>query len=187
MSSGDPARLLSDRPMFKLYAAEQHLDNLKSLQAEHGSLVAASVRMQAEMDLDCFLSQVTGAVDSLLVQINERLDLNIPVSQVDFNRVQSELSAKTKNFDLLAGLDAARQYGNWYWTLCELKNHSVHRSFASILVEEGHPARLYLKKNPREQYSVRMDMELIPYLEQSLSRVEQLIDQIRSREPLLRS
>lgn len=186
MSSGDSARLLSDRPMFRLYAAEQHLENLKSLEAEHGSLVAASVRMQAEMDLDCFLSQVTGAVDSLLVQINERLDLNIPVSQVDFNRVQSELSAKTKNFDLLAGLDAARQYGNWYWTLCELKNHSIHRSFASMLVEEA--ARVYLKRNPREpDRSVRMDMELIPYLEQSLSRVEQLIDQIRSREPLLRS
>ena len=61
------------------------------------------------MEADCFLSQLVGAVDSLLFQINDRLDLGIPTDRVNFSDVQSALSAKTKKIDLLSPLDRAKQ------------------------------------------------------------------------------
>ena len=87
------------------------------------------------MEIDCFLSQVVGAVDSLLYLINSRLDLGVRENHVTFQDVQSALSAKTKQIGLLAELDQARQSGNWYSLLSELRNQSMHNSFLKKMVE----------------------------------------------------
>src|SRR5919112_1153370 len=126
---GHIKRLLNDRVEFKLYAAERHLNRLKEIENAYGDIAKDNVRIEVEMEVDCFLSQLVGAVDSLLFQINERLDLGIPTDRVNFADVQSALSAKTKKIDLLSPLDRARQYGNWYYMLSELRNHLVHRTF----------------------------------------------------------
>jgi hypothetical protein len=178
---------LSDRPSFKLYAAAQHLNNLKSLEVKHESLVATRARLKVEMEIDCFLTQIVGAVDSILVRINEKLELGIPINRADFDHVKSALSAKTKKIDLLSDLDKAREYSNWYWQLNESRNHSLHRALIPKFVAVGpHPIRVYFKKDPRNpDTSPPMELEIIPYLEQCLTNVEQLIDRIRSNEPLL--
>jgi hypothetical protein len=180
------SRFLSDRPKFKLYAAAQHLNNLKSIEARHESLVAPKARIPAEMEIDSFLDQMLGAVQSLFIQINEKLDLGITVDQLDFGRMQSALSAKTKKIGLLSDLDRARQHGSWYWHLVELRNCSMRESFSRIVVEGPDSATIYFKKDPRDpDGSLAMDIEVIPYLEQCLSSMEQLIDRIRSSDPML--
>jgi hypothetical protein len=180
------SRFLSDRPKFRLYAAAQHLANLKSIRARHEGLLAPKARIPAEMEIDSFLDQIVGAVHSLFVQIDEKLDLGITVDQLDFGRVQSALSAKTKKIGLLSDLDRARQQGSWYWHLVELRNCSMRTSFSKILVEGPDPAIIYFKTDPRDpEGSSAMDLEVIPYLEQCLSSMEQLIDRIRSSDPML--
>ncbi len=178
---------LSDRPQFKLYSAGRHLSNLKSLEQKYGSIVAIQARLQVEMEIDCFLAEITGAVDSLLVQISQKFDLGLDVNQADFERVQSGLSSRTKKIDLLAELDAARQHGNWYWQIIELQNYSL---FASLMSKSaiGHSSSWsHFRKDPRNpDFSSPMDLDVIPYLEQCLSRTEELIERIRSREPILR-
>src|SRR5918911_5369876 len=98
---GHIKRLLNDRVEFKLYSAEQHLNRLKEIENVYGDIAKYNARIEVEMEVDCFLSQLVGAVDSLLFQINDRLQLGVPTDLVNFANVQSALSAKTKNIDLL--------------------------------------------------------------------------------------
>lgn len=190
---GHIKRLLNDRVEFKLYAAEQHLNRLKEIENAYGDIAKDNARIEVEMEVDCFLSQLVGAVDSLLFQINDRLDLGIPTDRVNFANVQSALSAKTKKIDLLSPLDRARQQGNWYYMLSELRNQLVHRTFLKkvISIHDFPPKPRQVRflnvlrefeGNPSDNV---MDMEVIQYLEKSLQQVRELIFSIRASEPLL--
>ena len=192
---GHIKRLLDDRVEFKLYAAEQHLNRLKEIENTYGDIAKDNARIEVEMEVDCFLSQLVGAVDSMLFQINDRLDLGIPTDRVDFTNVQSALSAKTKKIDLLSPLDRARQHGNWYYILSELRNQLVHKTFLKKVIPPIHD----FQPRPRQvrflnilgefegnnSFDHVMDMEVIQYLEKSLQQVRDLIFSIRTSEPLL--
>ena len=186
-------RLLNDRVEFKLYAAEQHLNRLKEIENAYGDIAKDNARIEVEMEADCFLSQLVGAVDSLLFQINDRLDLGIPTDRVNFSDVQSALSAKTKKIDLLSPLDRARQHGNWYYMLSELRNQLVYRTFLKKAIPEHafpqKPRQVRFLNVLREfegnPFGHIMDMEIIQYLEKILHQVRELIFSIRGSEPLL--
>lgn len=186
-------RLLNDRVEFKLYAAEQHLNRLKEIENAYGDIAKDNARIEVEMEADCFLSQLVGAVDSLLFQINDRLDLGIPSDRVNFSDVQSALSAKTKKIDLLSPLDRARQHGNWYYMLSELRDQLVYRTFLKKAIPEHafpqKPRQVRFLNVLREfegnPFGHIMDMEIIQYLEKILHQVRELIFSIRGSEPLL--
>jgi hypothetical protein len=192
---GNIKRLLNDRVEFKLYAAEQHLNRLIEIENAYGDIAKENARIEVEMEVDCFLSQLIGAVDSLLFQINDRLELGIPPDRVNVANVQSALSAKTKKIDLLSPLDRARQHGNWYYMLNELRNQLVYKTFLKkviIPVDDLAPKPRQVRflnvlrelegNNPFDKV---MDMEVIQYLEKSLQQVRELIFSIRASEPLL--
>jgi hypothetical protein len=189
---GNIKRLLNDRVEFKLYAAEQHLNRLKEIENAYGDIAKDKARIEVEMEVDCFLSQLVGAVDSLLFQINDRLDLGIPTDRVNFANVQSALSAKTKKIDLLSPLDGARQHGNWYYMLSELRNQLVYRTFLKkVIPEHAFPQKArqvrflnVLREFEGNPFYHIMDMEIIQYLEKSLQQVRELIFSIRGSEPL---
>ena len=191
---GHIKRLLNDRVEFKLYAAEQHLNRLKEIENAYGDIAKYNARIEVEMEVDCFLSQLIGAVESLLFQINDRLDLGIPAEHVNFANIQSALSSKTKKIDLLSPLDRARQQGNWYYMLSELRYHLVHRTFLNkVLSVHDLPLKprqirfLNILREFAEGHSFDhvMDMEIIQFLEKSMHQVRELIFSIRSDEPLL--
>ncbi len=191
---GSIKRLLNDRVEFKLYAAEQHLNRLIEIENAYGDIAKYNARIEVEMEVDCFLSQLVGAVDSLLFQINDRLDLGVSPNHVNFANVQSALSAKTKKIDLLSPLDKARQHGNWYFMLSELRNQLVHKTFLRnvIPIQDVQPKprqlrflnvlREFAGNDPSEPV---MDMEVTRYLEKGLQQVRELIFSIRASEPLL--
>jgi hypothetical protein len=187
-------RLLNDRVEFKLYAAEQHLNRLKEIENAYGDIAKDNARIEVEMEVDCFLSQLVGAVDSLLFQINERLDLELPTDRVNFADVQRALSAKTKKIDLLSPLDRARQQGNWYYMLSELRSQLVHRTFLKKVISVHNlppkPRQVRFLNIQREfeggnPFDRVMDMEIIQYLEKNLQQVRELIFSIRASEPSL--
>ncbi|HKH86689.1 MAG TPA: hypothetical protein VKA40_09075 [Nitrososphaera sp.] len=187
-------RLLNDRVEFKLYAAEQHLNRLKEIENAYGDIAKDNARIEVEMEVDCFLSHLVGAVDSLLFQINERLDLELPTDRVNFADVQSALSAKTKKIDLLSPLDRARQQGNWYYMLSELRSQLVHRTFLKKVISvhdlPPKPRQVRFLNIQREfeggnPFDRVMDMEVIQYLEKNLQQVRELIFSIRTSEPSL--
>ena len=89
LSDSKTNALLSDRIAFKLFAAEQHLINLKSHDSRDG--IITKNRVYAEMEIDCFFGQIIGAIDSLLFKINERFNLNIPPNKIDLDSVYQQL------------------------------------------------------------------------------------------------
>jgi hypothetical protein len=163
----------ADRISFKLHACRGHLSNLKDIELRYNNLALNDIRMSAEMEIDSFLCQMIGTVDSLLFRINDAFSLMIPHDRIEIDKIQSALSAETKSIDLLNDLDMANQYGYWYWTIKQLRNYSLGDSLIS---EQGFEALAnYTKTN----------MKIIPYFEQSLQNLEELIDSIRKREPKL--
>ncbi|MDQ3836873.1 MAG: hypothetical protein M3270_08070 [Thermoproteota archaeon] len=187
-------RLLNDRIEFKLYSAEQHLNRLKEIENVYGDIGRYSARIEVEMEVDCFLSQLVGAVDSLLFEINNKLDLGIPSGQINFANVQSALNAKTKIIDLLFPLDKARQEGMWFFTLSEMRNQLIHGNFLRKVIPANDAQQelsqvpfLNLKREFQQDKPLDhdMDMDLIKYLERSLEQVRELIFSIRSAQPLL--
>jgi hypothetical protein len=191
---GHIKRLLDDRVEFKLYASEQHLNRLKEIENAYGDIAKYNARIEVETEVDCFLSQVIGAVESLLFQINDRLDLGIPAEQVNFANIQSALSSKTKKIDLLSPLDRSRQQGNWYYMLSELRYHLVQGTFLNNVLSAHDlppkPRQIRFLNILREfaegnSFDHVMDMEVIQFLEKSLHQVREIIFSIRAEEPLL--
>jgi hypothetical protein len=173
LSTEDFLNLQTDRIRFKLHACIQHLRNLKDIELKYNDLTSNNVRMSAEMEIDSFLYQMIGTVDSLLFKINDKFGLMIPSDRIEIDKIQSALSAETKSIDLLNDLDKANQYGNWYWTIKQLRNYSLGNSLISQ--EAFEVLAKYTKTN----------MKIIPYFEQSLDYLEKLIESIRKREPKL--
>ena len=83
------------------------------------------IRMSAEIEIDSFLYQNIGTVDSLLFRINDRFGLMILPDRIEIDKIQSALSAETKSIDLLNDLDMASQYGNWYWMIKQFRKYSI--------------------------------------------------------------
>ena len=139
----------------------------------YNDLTLNDIRMSAEMQIDSFIYQMIGTVDSLLFKINDTFGLMVPSDRIEIDKIQSALSAETKSIDLLNDLDNANQYGNWYWTIKQLRNYSLGNSLIST--EAFEVLANYTKTN----------MKIIPYFEQSLEYLEKLIESIRKREPKL--
>jgi hypothetical protein len=140
---------------------------------KYNDLTLSDVRMSVEMEIDSFLYQMIGTVDSLLFKINDKFDLMIPSDRIEIDKIQSALSAETKSIDLLNDLDKANQYGNWYWTIKQLRNYSLGNSLIS-------PQAFEVLSN-----YTKTNMKIIPYFEQSLEYLERLVESIRKREPKL--
>ena len=139
----------------------------------YNDLALNDIRMSVEMEIDSFLCQMIGTVDSLLFRINDTFSLMISSDRIEIDKIQSALSAETKSIDLLNDLDSANQHGNWYWTIRQLRNYSLGNSLISQ--EAFEVLANYTKTN----------MKIIPYFEQSLEYLERLIEGIRKREPKL--
>ena len=179
-SDGDSlSKFLSDRVGFKLYACQRHLKNLKNIESKYGNLASANVRLGAEIEVDCLLLQMIGTVDSLLIEINDKLELGISIDKVEIVAVLSGLLAKTKKIELLEDLDNASQYGNWYWLVQQLRNYSFH---SSLILIPANSTRLYLPRMPTSSVNGSTSIELIRYLEQSLNKLKKLIENIRMKE-----
>ena len=105
--------------------------NLKDIEFKYNDLTSNDVRMTVEMEIDSILYQMIGTVDSLLSKINDTFALMVLSDRIEIDKIQSALSAETKSIDLLNDLDKANQYGNWYWTIKQLRNYSLGNSLVS--------------------------------------------------------
>jgi hypothetical protein len=121
------SNLLLDRVEFKIFAAEKHLNNLKELELNFPNMEKIDVAIQMELEIDCFLAQLLGSLDCLLLLINTRLELGIASGKVDIATIQSALNARTKNIGLLTDLHQASEHNSWLWILKEFRNQTMQR------------------------------------------------------------
>src|SRR5215813_10847536 len=129
MMTPDLPFLQSDRTIFKLYACEQHLRNIKNIKSKYGNLLSKDARLSAELEIDSLLSQMIGTFDCLLFRIVDKFQLSgIPIDKMELGKVVSALSAESKGIELARELQKANQEGNWYWSIKDLQNKSLYTS-----------------------------------------------------------
>jgi hypothetical protein len=156
--------LESDRIIFKLFACEEHLNNIKKIKLHHGDLLSKDARVSAEMEIDSLISQIIGTVDSLLFRIIDKFQLTgIRKNRIEIPTVISGLSAESKGVELAKELQDANLLGNWYWKIEDLRNYSLS---GSLLSPEA-------------------SLDVIPYFEQTLVQLKEFIKNIITKEPLL--
>lgn len=101
MTTPDPPFLESDRIIFKLFACEEHLKNIKKIKLQHGDLLSKDARVSAEMEIDSLISQIIGTVDSLLFRIIDKFQLTgIRKNRIEMPTVISGLSAESKGVEI---------------------------------------------------------------------------------------
>ena len=93
MATEDFLNFQEDRISFKLHACRQHLSNLKKIELRYNDIASNDIRMTVEMEIDSFLCQMIGTVDSLLSIINDTFTLMIPPDRIEIDKIQSALSA----------------------------------------------------------------------------------------------
>lgn len=207
LTESDALKLLDDRVKFKVYVAEQELSNLKELEKNGWGISSAAVpRVMWEMKIECLLAQLVGAVDALLIRINDKLGLGLKDFQVNssptrMKEINQRLNSLGKS-NLLIPLNDAQDPGEntknppkdpgWLWILKDLRNQGMHRKLINIhtvasIHEHINTAkswsdknRVYLIMNPQTT------LEIIPYLEDSIMKTRDLAATIIGSEPLLK-
>ena len=166
MTTPDLPFLQSDRIIFKLFACEEHLKNIKNIKSQYGDLLSKDARVRAEMEIDSLIAQMIGTVDSLLFRINDRFQLTgIQSDRIEIPRVISGLSAQSDGIELAKKLQDANLLGGSYWRFKELRNYSLSGSLLSA----------------------EASLDVIPYFEQTLVQLKEFIKNIITNEPKLQT
>ena len=189
MASKFNSNLLLDRVEFKLFAAEKHLNNLKEFELNFPNIEKNDVAIQMELEIDCFLAQLLGSLDCLLLLINTRLELGIDSGKVDIATIQSALNSRTKNISLLTDLHQASQHNSWLWILKEFRNQTMQRP--SIEVQDTLFEHMTTSKKEGLRMSIRtsdkyINKNTIRFFQQSVNRVKEMVNSIRMKEPMLK-
>jgi hypothetical protein len=164
MPAPDLPFLQSDRIIFKLYACEQHLKNIKKIKSKYGDLLSNDCRISAELGVIAWILQMIDTFDCLLFRIIDKFQLSgIPIDKIELNKVVNVLSAESQKVELANELDRANHEGNWYWKVKRLRNNSLH---ASLLLPDA-------------------SLDVIPYFEQTLVQLKEFMKNINMKEPAL--
>jgi hypothetical protein len=174
--------LLENRIEFKFYAAEKHLQLLSDMEAKGEGPNNSVGRLNWELEIEELLFHLIGAMDCLLLRINERLKLGLEVRKVTAINVCKKLRLKKRN-DLIKELwDLVNPHNpvhSWLKILTDLRNTGTHRSIINVSFAGG-DTRITFIEDPKS------DLEIIPYLDDRIQRMRDLIDNIIRKEPLLR-
>ena len=181
MSSTTVKGLLENRIEFNFYGAEKHLHLLSDMEAKGESPNKSVGRLNWELEIEELLFHLIGALDCLLLRINERLNLGLENRKVNAINVCKKLRLKKRN-DLIKELwDLVNPHNpvhSWLKILTDLRNTGTHRSIINLSFAGG-DTRITFVEDPKS------DLEIIPYLDDRIQRMRDLIDTIISREPLL--
>ena len=174
-------KLLEDRIEFKFYAAEKHLQILSDMEAKGETPNNSQGRLNWEIEIEELLFHLIGAMDYLLLRINERLNLKLESRKVTAINVCKKLRLKKRN-DLIKELwdlsNPRNPVRSRLKILTDLRNTGTHRSIINVSFA-GDNTRITFVEDPKS------DLEIIPYLDDRIQKMRDLIDTIISREPLL--
>lgn len=174
--------LLENRIEFRFYAAEKHLQALTDMQAKGETPNNSVGRLNWELEIEELLFHLVGAMDCLLVRINERLNLGLENRKVNAINVCKKLRLKKRN-DLMKELwyllNPHNRVRSWLKILTDLRNTGMHRSIINISFAGG-SMNITFVEDPQA------DSDIIPYLDDHIQRMRDLIDNIIRKEPLLR-
>ena len=175
-------KLLEDRIELKFYAAEKHLQILSDMEAKGETPNNSQGRLNWEIEIEELLFHLIGAMDYLLVRINEKLNLKLETRQVTAINVCKKLRLKKRN-DLIKELwdlsNPRNPVRSWLKILIDVTNTGTHRSIINVSFAGGN-TRITFVEDPKTE------LEIIPYLDDRIQRMRDLIDNIIRKDPSLR-
>jgi hypothetical protein len=175
-------KLLEDRIEFKFYAAEKHLQILSDMEAKGETPNNSQGRLNWEIEIEELLFHLMSAMDYLLVRINERLNLKLETRKVTAINVCKKLRLKKRN-DLIKELwdlsNPRNPVRSWLKILTDLRNTDTHRSIINVSFAGGN-THITFVEDPKSE------LEIIPYLDDRIQRMRDLIDNIIRKDPSLR-
>ena len=175
-------KLLEDRIELKFYAAEKHLQILSDMEAEGETPDNSKARLNWEIEIEELLFHLIGAMDYLLVRINERLNLKLETRKLTAINVCKKLRLKKRN-DLIKELwdlsNPRNPVRSWLKILIDVTNTGTHRSIINVSFAGGN-TRITFVEDPKSE------LEIIPYLDDRIQRMRDLIDNIIRKDPSLR-
>jgi hypothetical protein len=191
-------KLIEDRIEFKFHAAQKHLDILKKMQKKGVTPHNFEGRVEWEIEIENLLAHLIGAMDALLIRINDKRGSPLNIRNVNPRTMCQKFGATDlKELCDLLELDPKiypkKVYpkGSWLKILGEIRNTGMHRSVISIRYEielkedlntgkrSSSPMRIYFKDDPDPK------LDVIPYLENSINQMKGLIYTIINSDPLL--
>lgn len=124
-----------DRAPFKLECCDYILEQVKKL--EKPKTLTPDYQFKVELAADCFLAEIIGVMDSLVQEINERMNLGLSREKVNGTEIDKALKDK-KNLNkkrrkkILQDIWDIKNK-NWLWLLKQYRNMAVHRSPLNFL------------------------------------------------------
>jgi hypothetical protein len=140
-------------------------------------------RLNWEIEIEELLFHLIGAMDCLLARINERLNLQLETRNLTSINICKKLRLNKRNdlikelWDLLNPQNPNR---SWLKIVTDLRNTDTHSSIVNVRFAKGN-MHITLTEDSDS------NLEIIPYLDDRIQRMRDLIDTIICREPLLRS
>jgi hypothetical protein len=170
ISEDEARRLIENRTEFKLYAAEQHLNNLKRLEQRGSDMRLFKERVHWEMEIESFLFHIAGVWDSLLAKINNIWELRLKGRDVKIDNIEFFLNYLNEQALLmnLANFNMRTE------KLREWRNRVTHENLMYIEIRpntDGEP-EVYFVDDPKKK------LVIIPLLENELKNVKRLVEDI---------
>ena len=187
ISEEDATELIENRVKFKLYAAEQHLKNLKKLEQDGSSMQSFKERVCWEMEIEPFLFHIVGVRDSLFVNINNKFELKLEGRDIDFRNIKIMLNYLNEQ-NLLADI---KNFDNSFVELKKFRNQSTHHSLINILFSHSLHENVNTGTGTSDKPKVSIiggtnkNLELIPFLENGLQKVKGSVEDLIKKEPRL--
>ena len=167
---------------FKLNAAKFHLNKIINLKKTWKTITHPKARFKVDVAVDGFLCDIMSAVNSLLHDVNDGLNLGIAAEDVSLKQVKQKMCQAGFNVADLCDLNNLYSSGHWLCDLRKLRNYSVHQRLLGMAITLGLPAGttgVYLHKPWIPSGSTKK--EVIPYLRDQLKNVKKLVDDVKKR------
>lgn len=166
-----------DVVIFKLWATEFFLDKLKGIHKKESILTGKSHK-EARAYLDGFLFELISALDIFLQEINVAFKINLPITTFNLLKSLHKKKPNSRGLDKLWKL--RNNQNSWLYQLIEYRRHTTHRGFIGRHIYSGgdKDGQEYLKKDPKNSKSPPADKEIIPYCEENLANMKNLIDNL---------
>jgi Cthe_2314-like HEPN len=181
LSEEDATKLIENRVNFKLYAAEQHLNNLKTLNQNGVSIRQYRGRVPLEMEIECFLFHIVGVYDSLLVRINDKLGLKLKGKDIKYHNIKKILTYLNEQ-SLLTSLH--NFYNNSSLKkLTEWRNYVTHHNLLNIhATGSSDEPEVFIDEGPDKKPDKKLP---ILFLEKGLKDVKDLVQDL-NKHPLFK-
>ena len=174
----EAGRLIENRTEFKLYAAEQHLNNLKRLEHKGSNMRLFKERVLWEMEIESFLFHIVGVWDSLLAKINNIWELRLKGRDVNIDNIEFFLNYLNEQALLISLANFSKNTQE----LREWRNWVTHENLMYVQIRpntDGEP-EVYFVDDPKKK------LVIIPLLENALQNVKGLVQDIMNSESRLR-